>query len=80
MCFICWGEWVAFPAVKSQLSQFQTQTIGEVSYPIMGKWLASRDREWGKMSLPEKPVIRYHDFPYQAKSWDRPRRVVTKVE
>jgi len=30
--------------------------------------------------LPEKPVICYHDFPYQAKSWDHPRRVVTKVE
>jgi len=30
--------------------------------------------------LPEQPVIRYHDFPYQAKSWDHPRRVVAKVE
>ena len=30
--------------------------------------------------LPEKPVIRYHNFPYQAKSWNHPRRVVTKVE
>jgi hypothetical protein len=30
--------------------------------------------------LPEKPVVRYHDFLYQAKSWDRPRRVVVKVE
>ena len=30
--------------------------------------------------LPEKPVILYHDFQYQAKSWNRPRRVVTKVE
>ncbi|MDP6501870.1 MAG: IS1380 family transposase [Dehalococcoidales bacterium] len=30
--------------------------------------------------LPEKPVICYHDFQYQAKSWDHPRRVVTKVE
>jgi hypothetical protein len=29
---------------------------------------------------PRKPVIRYHDFPYQAESWDRPRRVVAKVE
>jgi hypothetical protein len=26
--------------------------------------------------LPEKPVILYHDFQYQAKSWDHPRRVV----
>jgi len=30
--------------------------------------------------LPEKPVTRYHDFTYQAKSWDRPRRAVAKVE
>ena len=30
--------------------------------------------------LPEKPVICYHDFQYQAKSWDHPRRVVTKME
>ena len=30
--------------------------------------------------LPEKPVIRYHDFQYQAKSWEHPRRVVAKVE
>ncbi len=30
--------------------------------------------------LPEKPVIRYHDFQYQAKSWDHPKRVVAKVE
>jgi hypothetical protein len=29
--------------------------------------------------LPEKPVICYHDFQYQAKSWNRPRRVVAKV-
>jgi hypothetical protein len=29
---------------------------------------------------PKKPVIRYHDFQYQAGSWDRPRRVVAKVE
>ncbi len=28
----------------------------------------------------KKPVIRYHDFQYQAKSWDHPRRVVAKVE
>jgi len=30
--------------------------------------------------LPEKPVILYHDFQYQAKSWNHPRRVVAKVE
>ena len=29
---------------------------------------------------PKKPIVRYHDFQYQAGSWDSPRRVVTKVE
>jgi len=29
---------------------------------------------------PKKPIIWYHDFRYQAGSWDRPRRVVAKVE
>jgi len=29
---------------------------------------------------PEKPVIRYHDFQYQAGGWEHPRRVVAKVE
>jgi hypothetical protein len=29
---------------------------------------------------PEKPIIWYHDFRYQAGSWDCPRRVVAKVE
>ncbi len=29
---------------------------------------------------PRKPVIRYHDFQYQAGSWEYPRRVVAKVE
>ncbi|MFC1902487.1 IS1380 family transposase [Chloroflexota bacterium] len=29
---------------------------------------------------PKKPIIRYHDFQYQAKSWGHPRRVVAKVE
>ncbi len=29
---------------------------------------------------PKKPVIWYHDFLYQAVSWDKPRRVVGKVE
>jgi len=29
---------------------------------------------------PKKPVVRYHDFKYQAQSWDIPRRVVAKVE
>ena len=27
---------------------------------------------------PKKPVVRYHDFVYQAQSWDIPRRVVAK--
>ena len=29
---------------------------------------------------PRKPIVLYHDFQYQAGSWDRPRRVVAKVE
>jgi hypothetical protein len=29
---------------------------------------------------PKKPIVWYHDFQYQAGSWDRPRRVVAKVE
>jgi len=29
---------------------------------------------------PKKPVVRYHDFMYQAASWDQARRVVAKVE
>ena len=29
---------------------------------------------------PKKPIIFYHDFRYQAGSWDHPRRVVAKVE
>lgn len=29
---------------------------------------------------PKKPVVWYHDFQYQAGTWDRPRRVVAKVE
>lgn len=27
-----------------------------------------------------KPKVFYHSFPYQAQSWDKPRRVVAKVE
>jgi len=27
-----------------------------------------------------KPIVRYHDFLYQAESWHRPRRVVAKIE
>jgi hypothetical protein len=29
---------------------------------------------------PRKPVVKYHDFSYQAGSWNRPRQVVAKVE
>ncbi|HUU28823.1 MAG TPA: IS1380 family transposase [archaeon] len=29
---------------------------------------------------PRKPVVLYEDFKYQAASWDKPRRVVAKVE
>jgi hypothetical protein len=29
---------------------------------------------------PKQPIVRYHDFRYQAASWSRPRRVVAKVE
>ena len=29
---------------------------------------------------PRKPIVLYGDFMYQAASWDRPRRVVAKVE
>jgi len=29
---------------------------------------------------PQKPIVWYHDFRYQAGSWDHPRRVVAKVE
>jgi hypothetical protein len=30
--------------------------------------------------LPARPIVRYHEFTYRAGSWDRPRRVVAKVE
>ena len=29
---------------------------------------------------PKKPIILYHSFRYQAASWDKPRRVVAKIE
>ena len=29
---------------------------------------------------PKKPVVRYHSFEYQAKSWNTPRRVISKIE
>jgi len=28
---------------------------------------------------PKKPIVWYHEFMYQAKTWDQPRRVVVKV-
>ena len=27
-----------------------------------------------------KPIVWYHDFLYQASTWDKPRRVVAKIE
>jgi hypothetical protein len=29
---------------------------------------------------PDKPIVIYHDFNYQAASWDRDRRVIAKIE
>ena len=29
---------------------------------------------------PQKPIVLYHGFTYQAQSWDKPRRVVAKVK
>jgi hypothetical protein len=29
---------------------------------------------------PEKPLVWFHDFTYQAASWDKPRRIVAKIE
>lgn len=29
---------------------------------------------------PEKPIVYYHDFTYQAATWDQARRVVAKIE
>jgi len=29
---------------------------------------------------PNRPIVWYHDFQYQAGSWDRPRRVIAKIE
>jgi len=38
--------------------------------------LLVRPTEWPS----QKPIISYHDFAYQAQSWNVPRRVVAKVE
>jgi hypothetical protein len=35
-----------------------------------------RPTEWPSL----KPIVSYHDFTYQAQSWDVSRRVVAKVE
>ena len=29
---------------------------------------------------PKKPIVLYESFQYQAANWDKPRRVVAKVE
>ena len=42
--------------------------------------LSSRRRPVLRWIRAKKPVVRYHDFVYQAQSWDIPRRVVAKVE
>ena len=31
-------------------------------------------------SPPKKPVVRYHEFMYQAETWEHERRVVAEVE
>ncbi len=38
--------------------------------------LLARPTEWPS----PKPIVSYHDFAYQAQSWNVPRRVVAKVE
>jgi hypothetical protein len=38
--------------------------------------LLARPTEWPS----QKPIVSYHDFAYQAQSWNVPRRVVAKVE
>ena len=38
--------------------------------------LLVRPTEWPS----RKPIVSYHDFAYQAQSWDVPRRVIAKVE
>ena len=38
--------------------------------------LVVRPTEWPS----QKPIVSYHDFVYQAQSWNVPRRVVAKVE
>ena len=38
--------------------------------------LLVRPTEWPS----QKPIVSYHDFVYQAQSWNVPRRVVAKVE
>ena len=38
--------------------------------------LLVRPTEWSS----QRPIVSYHDFAYQAQSWNAPRRVVAKVE
>jgi len=46
--------------------------------PILDREVAHlRKRPVGRPS--KQPLVRYHHFQYQAKSWDKPRRVVAKV-
>jgi len=40
------------------------------------QYLLAPPNEWPS----GKPIVSYHDFAYQAQSWDLPRRVVAKVE
>ena len=38
-------------------------------------------RHWGSLTCPSyKPKVFYHSFQYQAKSWQRSRRVVAKID
>ena len=48
------------------------------SKPVQGNIRHLLKRPVGRP--PKKPVVRYHDFVYQAQSWDIPRRVVAKEE
>lgn len=47
--------------------------LHELAYSV----IKSAEKEYEQY---EKPVKRYHSFMYQAGSWDKPRRVIVKVE
>ena len=34
----------------------------------------------GGLAPPQQPIVQYHDFIYQAATWDKTRRVAAKVE